>query len=130
MMVAIHVMTAFALWLATIVVWLRLRRCGDLTLSRPGLCLIGLVAVQILLGIGTWAVNYGWPEFLQWLPGAAGYLIRSKGFLESITVTAHVATGSLILAVSTMILVRTLRVRYVRSRTDLAESAGAITSLT
>jgi heme a synthase len=36
MTVAIHVLTAFLLWLLTVVVWWGLRRCGDLTLSRPG----------------------------------------------------------------------------------------------
>ncbi|MCG8651680.1 MAG: hypothetical protein MI861_17700, partial [Pirellulales bacterium] len=89
-------------------------RCGDLTLSRPGLVLIGLVTLQIALGVGTWVVNYGWPSFLQWFPGATGFLIQAKGFVDSIIVTAHVATGALILAVSTLLFVRTLRVRYLR----------------
>jgi cytochrome c oxidase assembly protein subunit 15 len=111
MTVALHVMTAFFLWFLTAVTWLGLRRCGDLTLSRPGASLIGLVGVQILLGLGTWVVNYGWPAFLKWVPGATGYLLRSKDFVDSIIVTAHVAIGALILAVSTLILVRLLRVR-------------------
>jgi cytochrome c oxidase assembly protein subunit 15 len=126
MTVALHVMTAFFLWFLTAVAWLGLRRCGDLTLSRPGASLIGLVGVQILLGLGTWVVNYGWPSFLQWIPGTAGYLLRSKGFADSIIVTAHVAVGSLILAVSTLILVRLLRVRD-RRRSD--DKSGAPTSL-
>ena len=111
MTVALHVMIAFFLWLLSVVAWLRLRRCGDLTLSRPGAGLIGLVGLQILLGLGTWVVNYGWPSFLEWFPGATGFLLRSKGFFDSIIVTAHVATGSLILAVATLVLVRLLRVR-------------------
>ena len=114
--VALHVMTAFLLWLLTFAAWLRLRRCGDLTLSRPGAGLIGLVGLQILLGVGTWVVNYGWPTFLKWFPGATGFLLRSKGFVDSIIVTAHVATGSLILAVATLVLVRLVRVRDRRSR--------------
>lgn len=114
MTVALHVMTAFLLWLLTALAWAGLRRCGDLTLSRPGAGLVGLVAVQILLGLGTWVVNYGWPAFLQWIPGTTGYLLRSKGFADSIIVTSHVAVGSLILAVSTLILVRLLRVRHRR----------------
>ncbi len=117
MIVAVHVMMAFALWLLALVAWIRLRRCGDLTLSRPGLGLIGLVSVQIGLGVGTWVVSYGWPSFLRWFPGATGFLIRSKGFGDSIIVTAHVATGALILALSTLLLVRTLRIR--RQRIDL-----------
>ncbi len=43
--------------------------------------------------------------------GSSGYLIQAKGFVDSIIVTAHVATGSLILAVSTLLVLRILRVR-------------------
>jgi heme a synthase len=111
MTVAIHVLTAFLLWLLTVVVWWGLRRCGDLTLSRPGAWLIGLLGFQIFLGVGTWVVNYGWPSFMHGIPGSVGFLLRSKGFLDSIIVTAHVATGSLILGVSTLVLVRLFRVR-------------------
>ena len=119
MTVAVHVLTAFFLWMLTLVAWLGLRRCGDLTLSRPGKALIGLVGLQILLGLGTWVVNYGWPSFLEWMPGATGYLLRAKGFVDSIIVTAHVATGSLILAVSTLVFVRMLRVRDRRNSAQL-----------
>ncbi len=115
MIVAFHVITAFFLWFLTAAAWWGLRRCGDLTLSRPGAALIGLVGIQILLGIGTWAVNYGSPSFLEWVPGATGYLLKAKGFIESIIVTAHVATGALILAVSTLLLARLLRARDRRS---------------
>jgi heme a synthase len=117
MIVATHVIVAFLLWLFTVVAWLRIRRCGDLTLSRPAGLLIGLVAVQIALGVGTWVVNYGWPAILAWVPGSAGFLVRAKGFSDSIIVTSHVATGSLILAVSVMLWVRLLRVRYCCART-------------
>ena len=114
MTVAVHVMTAFLLWILTVFVWRSARRCGDLTLSRPAVSLIGLVGIQILLGVGTWVVNYGFPQFLSWAPGASGFLLRSKGFADSITVTAHVATGSLILGIATLQLVRLLRVRWCR----------------
>ena len=113
LMVALHVMTAVFLWLLTGLTWFRVRRCGDLTLTRSGMLLIGLVGLQILLGVGTWVVNYGWPSFLQWFPGSTGFLLRSKGFVDSIIVTAHVATGSLILAVCTWLFVRLMRVRAV-----------------
>jgi cytochrome c oxidase assembly protein subunit 15 len=112
MIVATHVIVAFVLWFFTLAAWLKIRRCGDLTLSRPAGLLIGLVAVQIALGVGTWVVNYGWPSILAWVPGSTGFLVRAKGFLDSIIVTSHVATGSLILAVSVMLLVRLLRVRH------------------
>ncbi len=114
MIVAIHVLVAFFLWFFTIAAWLKIRRCGDLTLSRPAGLLIGLVAIQIGLGVGTWVVNYGWPSILSWVPGSAGFLVRAKGFSDSIIVTSHVATGSLILALSVMLWVRLLRVRHCR----------------
>jgi cytochrome c oxidase assembly protein subunit 15 len=114
--VIFHVLTAFLLWLTTAVTWWRLRHgkvdCGDLTPFRPAAWLVGLVGLQITLGVGTWVVNYGWPTFLHSIPGATGFVIQAKGFWDSIVVTAHVATGSLILAVSTMIWVRSLRLRY------------------
>jgi cytochrome c oxidase assembly protein subunit 15 len=133
MIVALHVMTAFGLWFLTGVHWLRARRCGDLTLSRPALGLIGLVAVQIVLGVGTWVVSYGWPSFLQGFPGATGFLIRSKGFFDSIIVTAHVATGALILAISTLLLLRTLRLRWQSERmheSSVADSSSRPLSAT
>jgi len=101
MTIHLHVAAAFLLWLLVAVLWRQLRRCGDLTLSRGALALIGLVGVQILLGLGTWVVNYGWPELLKFVPGASGFLLRSKGLTDSLIVTAHVATGSLILGVAT-----------------------------
>ncbi len=114
MIVALHVMTALWLWLISGLAWLRLRRCGDLTLSRPGQVLLGLVTVQIALGVGTWVVNYGWPSFLLWFPGSTGFLVQSRRFADSIIVTGHVATGALILAVSTLLLVRVMRIRRLR----------------
>jgi heme a synthase len=85
--------------------------CGDLTLSRPATLLVGFVALQITLGLGTWVANYGWPMFAQIGPTSAGYLVKSKAFTESIVTTAHVATGSLILAMGALIWLRLLRVR-------------------
>ncbi|MFG0262450.1 MAG: heme A synthase [Novipirellula sp. JB048] len=120
----LHIVLAFALWLLVVFAWSRLRRCGDLTLSRPGQALIGLVGVQILLGIGTWVVHYGWPGFLGWFPGAAGYVIESKNYADALLITSHVATGSLILAVSTFAWVRILRVRYLNMATATSNTAS------
>ncbi|GAA5506567.1 COX15/CtaA family protein [Novipirellula caenicola] len=120
---ATHVVLAFVLWLMVAVAWARLRKCGDLTLSRPGVALIGLVGIQILLGIGTWVVHYGWPAFLGWFPGAEGYVIESKNYTNALLVTSHVATGSLILAVSTFAWVRILRVRNLNMASVTSETA-------
>ncbi|WP_146592821.1 COX15/CtaA family protein [Novipirellula galeiformis] len=120
----LHVMLAFALWLLVVIAWSRLRKCGDLTLSRPGQALIGLVGVQILLGIGTWVVHYGWPDFLGWFPGSEGYVIESKNYVNALLVTSHVATGSLILAVSTFVWVRILRVRNLNMASAASKTAS------
>jgi len=106
---AMHVLTAFLLWGATWISWWRMRRCGDLTLSRPAGALICFVGLQILLGIGTWVTNYGYPSFLHSLPQANSYLLQSKNMLDAWIVTGHVAVGSLILATATLLLVRTWR---------------------
>ena len=115
--VTTHVSVAFLLWVLTAVVYWRMRRCGDLTLSRPAAGLICFVGIQILLGIGTWIVNYGYPTFLKSFPGGDSYLLRSKGLIDAWIVTGHVATGSLILAVSTLLAVRLWRRHAVLNQT-------------
>jgi heme a synthase len=117
-----HIAGAFLLWgLTGWLAWKLYRSdriakssggCGDLTLLRPGYLLVGFVGLQIALGIGTWIANYGWPRFAQVGPFSAGYLVKSKAFTESIVTTAHVATGSLILAVGVMVWLRLLRARF------------------
>ncbi len=111
LLVATHIVTAFVLWGLTPILFGTVRRCGDLTLSRPAGWLIWFVGAQVLLGTGTWIVNYGWPSILAFLPFGEGFLVRSKGFIDSIIVTAHVAVGSLILATTSVVLVQALRQR-------------------
>jgi heme a synthase len=110
-----HVVGAFLLWILTGVTFLKARRCGDLTLSRSAAWLVGLVGVQITLGISTWVVKYGWPTILAWVPTSDSTLLRSKGFIDSIIITGHVATGSLILALSAVLVARVLRIRWLDS---------------
>lgn len=126
--VATHIVTAALLWLLTPILYILVRRCGDLTLSRPAGWLIWFVGAQILLGIGTWIVNYGWPSVLEFLPFGEGFLVRSKGFWDSIIVTAHVAVGSLILATSAVIFVQVLRQRTLAAVPQPSESSQPATS--
>ncbi len=114
-----HVATGVLLWVLTWPVWSVMRRCGDLTLSRPAACLVCFVTMQLLLGVGTWIVNYGYPSILGSFPGSSSYRLASKDLLDAWIVTGHVATGSLILAFSTLLAVRLRRRRWV-----LAQSAG------
>jgi cytochrome c oxidase assembly protein subunit 15 len=70
-------------------------------IRRPVRLVCVLVFLQIALGIGTWIVNYAlpWTEASQ---GLAAYTIVAKGYWESLIVTAHMATGSLIISLSTV----------------------------
>ncbi len=79
-------------------------------ISRPAGLLAVIVLLQIGLGIGTWIVNYALP----WSDAnatVAGYTILSKGYWESLIVTAHMATGSLIISLATVVALRAWRVR-------------------
>ncbi|MEZ6086442.1 MAG: cytochrome oxidase assembly protein [Pirellulaceae bacterium] len=98
--------------LAAISAW-KFRGCGDMTLSRVGVLLVGLVTLQWSLGVGTWLVNYGWPWSLDAWPTLARYVIIAKGWHESLIVTAHMATGSLIVAVASWSWLRAARGRQV-----------------
>ena len=118
LLVALHITCAFVLWTLTPILWLLVRRCGDLTLSRPSGWLIWFVGVQILLGTGTWIVNYGWPSVLAFLPIGEDFLVQSKGFIDSIIVTAHVAFGSLILATGAVVLLQVFRQRFLAAAGD------------
>ena len=76
----------------------------------PAGLLACLVLLQIALGIATWIVNYAlpWQELSESL---AGYTILAKGYWESIIVTAHMATGSLIISLATVTALRAWRSR-------------------
>ncbi len=111
--VASHIVLAFAIWGLYGFLSVRMRGCGEKTLSRPVAALLLLIGIQILLGLGTWVVNYGFP-MLQESFFAARYLVQAKSFWGSFIVCGHVATGSLILATSVMLWVRSWRIRYLQ----------------
>jgi cytochrome c oxidase assembly protein subunit 15 len=83
-------------------------------LTRPAVGLAIVVGVQLLLGLGTWISKYGWPRFLfpeslapeSWL---AEYTVHAQAFWPAMITTAHVATGSLIIALALLITLRSLR---------------------
>lgn len=78
-------------------------------LRRPALLLLALVGVQVVLGVITWVVKYSWPAWLGNYAFAAGYVVQEKSFLQSLSATAHVANGSLILFTATLLAVRASR---------------------
>ena len=115
--VGLHVAGAFALWAVSAAVWWRIARhrrrgSGGVILdglSTPAKWLFVFVGAQISLGVATWVVNYGYPSLLLWVPGSESFLIRAKGFVDSMIVTGHVATGSLVLATATFLATRGYR---------------------
>lgn len=81
------------------------------TLWRLSLMSVALIGIQIILGLATWVMKYGWPTFL---PGRTLYpnlLVEWESWLQSFIVTGHVAVGSLILALATTLVVYSLK-RY------------------
>lgn len=62
--------------------------------------LAGLVLLQLGLGLATWISKYSWPDWLRWVPGSETYVVRAESVTQSMIVTAHVAMGSLLFALS------------------------------
>lgn len=78
-------------------------------LQIPVMLLAALILIQVALGVATWVVKYGWPELFAQYAFAAPHTIQAKGFLQAFIVTSHVATGSLILALSVTVFARAVR---------------------
>jgi cytochrome c oxidase assembly protein subunit 15 len=70
-----------------------------LELRPPANMLLFIVVAQVALGLATWIANYAtpWVELTPWL---AKYTVQGKGFWESMIVTGHQATGSLLIVFS------------------------------
>jgi cytochrome c oxidase assembly protein subunit 15 len=120
-----HLFVALMLLVHAGVTWRRVRnaRVGEPWLTVPALLVLLMVFVQIGLGAATWIVKYSLPSGLSgW---AAGYTIEAEGMLQALTVTAHVATGSLILAASTLLALSAFRFVLPISAT-VATSVGSL----
>jgi cytochrome c oxidase assembly protein subunit 15 len=102
---------------------------GQVALRRPTWILTGLLVAQCGLGAGTWVMKYGWPDWIADTAWTAGYTISASSFGQSMVVTAHMATGSLILAMAVLITLRAFRLvegepRSARASTFLAGVAA------
>lgn len=69
-------------------------------LRNLSLLLTLFIVVQIALGGATWAVKYSLPQWAANLLPAQTYTIEAGSWLQTHVITAHVATGSLLLATS------------------------------
>ncbi|HZZ30028.1 MAG TPA: COX15/CtaA family protein [Pirellulales bacterium] len=116
-------LTAYILIVAT-AFWLNAR--GIKPLLLPATLLVGLIVMQLALGASTWIVKYGWPAFLADSAAASDFTVQARSWWQAQITTAHVATGSLILAISTVLAVRTVRLLKVQaahgSRQEFAPS--------
>lgn len=101
--VVFHVFVAFVVLghvlLLTTKVW---RHQDKLKLLRSVTLVASLLVIgQVCLGVATYTAKYAWPAILPGGDYFAGLLIEAESFTQTMIVTGHVATGSLILAVTT-----------------------------
>ncbi len=97
---------------------------GVAPLRRPAVILAILVALQLTLGVGTWIVKYSLPTGVEGTALLGGFTIENEGMLQSLTVTAHTAGGSLILAVSVALALRALRLAPRKTESLVSESVS------
>lgn len=74
---------------------------GAVGVAGPAGALLGFIVVQLLLGVSTWFVNYGLPQFAARWSLTPEVAIEAQSFAQLVITTAHVAVGSLIVAVAT-----------------------------
>ncbi len=75
--------------------------------------LVVLTFAQIALGTATWTVKYGWPTWLPQVAWLADRTVAAESMTQAITVTLHVAMGSLIVAMSALLAARGSHLRAV-----------------
>jgi heme a synthase len=115
-------LTVYILFMA-IVFWRK--TAGAKALVVPAMLLVALVSVQLALGGATWIVKYGWPAFLSNSASASTFTVEARSWWQAQITTAHVATGSLILAVSTVLAVRSGRMIAAPAKRRVSLGAGS-----
>jgi cytochrome c oxidase assembly protein subunit 15 len=75
-------------------------------IRRPTWALLAATLCQLLLGGASWRLKYGWPEALPLPVRWRSFVITAEGMTQSVTVTAHVAVGSLIVALAMVVAIR------------------------
>jgi len=94
---------------------------GAVGVAGPAAALLGFLVVQLLLGVSTWVVNYGFPQFAARWSLTPEVAIEAQSFMQLLITTAHVAVGSLIVALSTTLALHA-RVATLQPRTIEAPS--------
>lgn len=72
----------------------------------PALSLALLIGLQLLLGISTWMMKYGFPQWAARFVGETGHFNRADDLASAVIVTAHGAVGSLIVALAVVVALR------------------------
>lgn len=83
--------------------WARHSSAGTGIVRRLSLILVALVVLQVTLGLGTWLVKYSVPYWASGWIDPLPASVSAGGWLQTLVVTAHVAMGSLLLALSVSI---------------------------
>jgi cytochrome c oxidase assembly protein subunit 15 len=101
--IAVGLLLTVYILVTAIVFWRKAPGMKPLLIAA--MALVGVIGVQLALGAATWIVKYGWPAFLADSAGAATFTVEARSWWQAQITTAHVATGSLILAISTVLAV-------------------------
>ena len=75
----------------------------------PATMLALLMLGQVVLGCGAWVMKYSWPAMLGDFAFAAHFTVQAQSYWQAVVVTAHQATGSLILVATWWLALRGLR---------------------
>jgi cytochrome c oxidase assembly protein subunit 15 len=79
---------------------------GDRQLAAPARLLFALVVLQVCFGAATWIVKFSMPRWASQALGEWDFAVLAASRLQSLIVTAHVATGSLIVGVAVLATLR------------------------
>ncbi|MDB4533441.1 COX15/CtaA family protein [Vicingaceae bacterium] len=129
MLVVLHIVMAIMVLLCALFVVIKAQSgslvgCGVRGTAR---LLALLVLAQFMLGLATWIVKFGWPAMLNNQEFAARFVVTEKSFWQMNLVTAHVAVGSLVVAISAVHAVRCIRSLSIRNE-DAPVDLGASTA--
>ncbi len=108
MSLLLHLTNAVLLTLSVTVLGLSLRRGRVEPELRPVVSAMAvLLCIQLVLGVTTWVVKYGWPYWFAQSLFAASFTVHAKSMTQTGIATLHMAVGSLILAAAVLTHVQT-----------------------
>jgi cytochrome c oxidase assembly protein subunit 15 len=110
--VGVALVLALQIFATAILFWRKTPHAKPLVATSA--VLAALVLLQMALGASTWLFKYGVPAFLADTDAASSFTVQANSWRQTQITTAHVAMGSLILAVSTALAV--LSVRMIQSQ--------------